>query len=687
MIRLFEEGFTQNRELSWLRFNERCLDEAADETVPTMERLSFIRIFISNLDEFFMVRVGSLLDMRYVSEDEQDPASGMTPGEQLEAIYRAVPELYRKKDRIYREVLLALSEDGIECVPLERLRYGEQDIVRLRYKKNILPHLHPKIISMRDPFPILKNKVTYIIGVLPAESGIHLAILGIPEEIDTCILLSATRRHVRFIPAEEVIFANFEELLRPFEMSEKVRIRVTRNAEIKPPDESQDMPKDFRVQMQEMLKNLSRQEADRLEIQGTISDGLFRYLRNRLELGTGSCFYSDTSMDIPYIRGLKPLIPDEVRERVFYPPFEPSDRVNPDGESIFDKVKGGDLLSSYPYDSMGPLLSMLKEASEDPRVRKIRMTIYRLADHPKIVDYLIRAAENGKKVRVLIELRARFDEKNNIEWANELEKAGCRVYYGSETPEDYKVHCKMCQIVMDDEGGKRYVTQIGTGNYNETTARLYTDLSIITNDQTLGKEISRFFKNTAKGRHDKHYPDILAAPSDFKRTILELIDREEQKGSDGRIFIKVNSVTDTDVIDRLSAASNAGVQIRMIVRGICCLLPGVRYCTENISVVNVVGRFLEHSRVYVFGSKETGDERMYIASADLMTRNTENRVELAFPVNDESIRSRIREILLLNYSDNVKGRYMDPNGVYKKKEPGEPRINSQEMLMAETKAQ
>jgi polyphosphate kinase len=682
MSELYEEGFTQNREISWLRFNERCLLEAADTSVPLFERLKFISIFVSNLDEFFMVRVGSLLDMQYADNDEVDNKSGMTPEEQLTSIYMMIPSLYDQKDKLYKRVEKDLRRNGVYCLNWHELSDREYEYVDSYYKMVLEPRLQPIVIRDGESFPNLKNKATYIVGTVSRDDGRAYAILPIPSlEKDFLTIPEEIggRDTFKYILAEEILRMKFEEIFAPLKVENHAMISITRNADFKPVEENSDLSENFREKMRELVDMRRGFSPDRLDADRKLDYGLEDFLLKSLGLTRDQYFITDTRMSLDYVYDIEDLLPPDKKAKLCYAPFRPVDQMSRRQGRVMDLVKKKDVLSSYPYDSMYMMLNLLKEAAVDPMVREIRMTIYRLASHPMIVEYLIRAAENGKKVRVLMELRARFDEQNNIDWSDRLEEAGCRVYFGDE---DYKVHSKLCQIVMKTEDGRdEFITQIGTGNYNEKTAKLYTDLSLITYDQNIGRDAHKFFIDTITHKLDGHYDYILASPSELKTRVIELIEREKAKGEKGRIFIKINSITDADIIKKLSEASCAGVKIRMIVRGICCILPGIEYYTENIDIVNVVGRFLEHSRVYVFGSGE--DEVMYIASADFMTRNTERRFELACPIYDSDIKRRIKKILYLNFNDNVKGRRLNSMGIYEKKRRGSRRINSQEELKYE----
>lgn len=688
---LYTKGYTGNRELSWLQFDERCLEEAQDVTVPLLERMGFVEIFASNLDEFFMVRVGSLLDLVQLGADHEDPLSGMTPEEQLHHIYRRCAALYSKKDEIYHEVVKDLEKKGILLKSKDQWTNAEYKAARTYFMDRIRGQLRTRFYTGKDDFPFLENQHIYFLATLESADKDYYAIIEIPDSVPALWKVPAKRskngtksgekKEQSYLFVQDMVACFLGELMTPFRMKSGACFRITRNAEIQVKDEDARVAGDFRVQMQALIQGRDRQPVVRLEIQGApkSAKSIRKRLLHEYHLEEAQCFYSEAPIDFRFFDDLKELLPENVRKALKYPKYRQRELKLHPGERIMDLVRRKDIFSCYPYDSMNPFLQLLEEASVDPHVTEIRMTIYRLSSDSKIAEHLARAAVNGKKVRLLFELRARFDEQNNIDWSKKLEMAGCKIYYGSETLDDYKVHSKMCQIVLNEMGERTYITQVGTGNYNEKTAKQYTDFSLITYNQELGKDIYRFFKHVYKNNFLKEYDHILAAPQSLKPELMHQMDREIAKGEKGRIFIKVNSVTDVDLIRKLSEASNAGVQIRMIVRGICCLVPGIPNHTENIEVVNVVGRYLEHSRVYIFGSGKS--ERMYISSADWMKRNTENRVELAFPILSPKVAQKIKRIMQLNFNDNVKGRYMDNRGRYCRKKNRKPRIDSQQLLM------
>lgn len=676
MNELFKKGFSQNRELSWLRFNERVLSEADDETVPALERLKFISIFSSNLEEFFMIRVGSLYSMTGLKEKIVDNKSGMTPAEQLESIFEAVKPLYKKRDRIFYEVETQLRSYGIFCLEYSELEKNEKKYVRKFFEDSVRPLLSPQVIDTHHPFPHLANNVIHIGVFLQHKKREIFGVLQIPASVPGIFYLPGN--DTRYILTENIVAEYIEDLFAPYTVLEKVIFCVTRNADVNPDDEGFADEYDFRKRMKKALSRRKRLAPVRMEISTSISERFFAYFIDKLALSRAQIYKSGTPLRMDYVYDLTGKIPKIKQHILSYPKFTP---VWPGcvkkGESILKQVEKRDVLLSYPFESMEPFLEMISEAADDPRVISVKITIYRLSAHAKLVEYLCRAAENGKEVTVIIELRARFDEQNNINWSERLEEAGCNVIYGFEY---YKVHSKVCLITLRGKNCVQYITQIGTGNYNENTAKLYTDLSLLTADREIGRDAAEFFKNMAISNIYGVYKDLLVAPVSLKRSIMRFIDDEIAKGENGSIFIKINSLTDAEIIDKLSLASCAGVRVKMVVRGICCLLPGIPGKTENIEVSSIVGRFLEHSRIYCFGSGP--DEKMYISSADFMTRNTERRVELACPVYDENIRERVHRIMDAVLSDTVKSRLLTSEGVYIEKNKSDAQLADSQRLLA-----
>lgn len=664
---LYEEGFTQNREISWLRYNERVLEEALDETVPLFERLRFIAIFVSNLEEFFKVRVGSLLGEDEEGGDQIDEKSGMTAADQLRRILDLVPGLLLKKDMAYSIVESKLAGAGVER--LETWQLDDEDRGRCFdfFRDEIRDRLTVKILDAGDPLPVMDEEKPYIISVLDAELEDKFGFIDMHSEMPLVFVLPGD--HFRYVLTEDIIKMFADTLFIPFVPLGTYVADIARNAEASGGTGRANTA----GEMLDALRRRKSGPADKLITDGLPDKTLKEYFARNLDLDARQMF-TTTRIDFSYVDELAEKLPDELLDSLSYKPHEPHDQTMEIKGSILQAVKKRDWLSAYPEDSVDLLLGLLREASFSDEVKEIRITIYRLASNPRIADYLIYAARTGKKVRVILELRARFDEEKNLKWAEKLSNAGCRVYYGTDS---YKVHSKMCQIVTEhvSKDGvikKRYITQISTGNYNEKTAKQYTDLSLITYDQEIGKAASSLFKDICKERietrskKDKDtYSPLLVSPVSMRSRILSLIRRETQKGKAGRIFFKVNSLADREIIEALMEASCAGCQVRMIVRGICCMLPGIEGCTENVCIVNKVGRFLEHSRVYIFG--ETFNEVMYISSADLMGRNLDRRVEVACPVRDVRIKDRIRGLMYDVYCDMEKGRVMLSDGTYARK--------------------
>lgn len=669
-------GYTQNRELSWLRFNQRVLEEARDETVPLMERMKFVAIFTSNLDEFFMIRVGSLYDMAAVDNKKLDTKSGMTPKQQLEAIYQAVAPLYKERDKTYAEIKKQLKPYGVCGLDFKELEQPEKKYVKKYFKEQILPVLSPQIVDPNHPFPHLLNKEIYVVANLRQGSNTMTGIVPVPQYIPEVLYLPG--HDIRYIRMEKVIMEYLELVFDKYEVSDKNYICVTRNADISPDDEAYADNEDFRFIMKETLHKRRRMAVVRLETASPLGKEMEKYLCDRFKITPECIFRTKMPMKLGFIFAIADKIPDSMKRALIDEPFSPQPSASLADGSVMEQVKKKDVLLSFPYESMDPFLQLIREAASDPDVMTIKITIYRLAKKARLVEYLCAAAENGKEVTALIELRARFDEQNNIDWSERMEEAGCRVLYGFE---DYKVHSKLCLITYRNKNEIRYITQVGTGNYNEKTAKMYTDYSLITSDQEIGEDAAIFFKNMSIGNLDGVYDHLIVSPTSLKQKVLSLMDEEIRKGEHGRIVMKMNSLTDMDFIRKVSAASQAGVKIDLIVRGICCILPGIQGRTENLSVTSIVGRYLEHPRVFVFG---TGDDaKVYIGSADMMTRNTEKRVEVACPLFDPKIRKKLMHDLNVMLADNVKARKMPSDGTYRKKVQGERTVNAQETFMKE----
>ena len=673
---LYRQGFTQNRELSWLRFNHRVLEEAYNNATPLLERMKFASIFTNNLDEFFMIRVGSLFDLMAVNPQAVDPKSGLTPEEQLEHIFQAVGPLYEDLDRIFGELEQKLREEEIYQLSYSELTPSEQKYTRKVFKNDMLPLLSPQIVDSHHPFPHLQNKVIHIGAVLKRNGKEFFSLITLPSTLPDFLVLPGTP--LRYIRTENILLEFVDQIFDTYSVVEKVQLCVTRNADVHSDGETYDIDSDFRKKMKKALSRRRRLAPVRLELSHSVSEHFAAYLRKRLKLSRAQLYVTSSPMKLAYVLQLPDMLPEAKRKKLTYPDYLP--KFPPElsaAEGVLRQVQKADVLLSFPYESMDPFLQMLREAAGDPHVTSIKITIYRLSRTAKLVDYLCAAAENGKDVTVLIELRARFDEQNNIDWSERLEEAGCRILYGFE---DYKVHAKLCLITRRERGEIQYITQIGTGNYNEKTAAVYTDLSLMTANQDIGQDAHAFFKNMGIGNLEGEYQHLLVAPHALKQTVIRHIEAEAYKGTAGFIFLKLNSLTDADIMTSLKEASCAGVTIRLFVRGICCLLPGIPGKTENIQIYSIVDRFLEHSRLYCFG--RGSEAAIYISSADLMTRNTERRVEVACPVYQETARTKIREVLETLEYDNVKARVLRSDGSYMEREQNRRiPIQSQQFLM------
>ena len=675
--KIWEQGYTQNRELSWLQFNARVLAEAEDENVPLLERFKFLAIFTSNLDEFFMIRVGSLCDMAAVDKEHTDSKSGLTAKEQLHLIYKAVEPLYARRDAAFSDVDSKLSAIGLRRLTMDSLAPDEQKYIKRYFKDIIAPVLSPQIVDSHHPFPHLEGKVLHIAALLSHKKTERLGLLPVPASLPPVVFLPETPS--RYILTEDILLAYADHVFEMYDVLEKTVLCVTRNADIQVDDETFGVEGgDFRKKMEKLLRQRRRMAVVRVEINRPISGHFKEHFRSRFEVSDAQIFLSRTApLKLGYAFSLGEHLPEKKRAFLSDAPFTPQQpAMLSTGQSLLKAALQRDILLSYPYESMEPFLQMIREAANDPAVLAIRITIYRLASKAKLVEYLCAAAENGKDVTALIELRARFDEQNNIDWSERMEEAGCKIIYGFE---DYKVHSKICLITRRERGAVRHITQVGTGNYNEKTAKQYTDVSLITADERIGQDAGAFFNNMALGNLSGRYSRLFVAPTSLKNNILALMDEQIAKGKDGYILLKFNSLTDIDVIAKLREASCAGVTVEMIVRGICCLLPGVPGHTENITVTSIVGRFLEHSRIYVFGRGD--EEKMYISSADLMTRNTERRVEIACPIDDPAVRARLHDILYAMQHDTVKARVLQPDGTYCKKPAVQDPICAQDLLM------
>ena len=677
MARVFKNtlNYTQNRELSWLRFNQRVLEEARDLSVPLLERMKFVAIFTSNLDEFFMIRVGSLYDMVMMEDASIDCRSGMNAAEQLDAIYDAVKPLYDERDRTYTSIKKQLHPYGVCGLSFDELEDGEKNYVKKYFKEQVLPVLSPQIVDSNHPFPHLLNNELYVIARMQTYEKSVMGIVPVPQFISDVIYLPG--EGIRYIRMEKVIMEYLDLIFEQYGVTERNYVRVTRNADISPAD-SFDEQEDFRYRMRLALNKRRRLAAVRLEVANPLTEEMERYLCEKLYLAPKQIYVTMMPMKLDYIYSIIAKLPQSMKRSLVEPPFFPQPSKYVQDGSVMKQVKKKDILLSYPYESMDPFLRLIREASIDPNVMTIKITIYRLAKKTRLVEYLCAAAENGKEVTVLIELRARFDEQNNIDWSERLEEAGCHIIYGFE---GHKVHSKVCLITYRNRNEIQYVTQIGTGNYNEKTAALYTDLCLMTANKEIGEDASAYFKNMSIGNLEGNYKHLLVSPISLKKSILKLIDEEIEKGKEGHVVMKLNSVTDLDFIQKIAEASQAGVKVDLIVRGICCILPGVEGVTENLTITSIVGRYLEHSRIFCFGTGK--EQKMFIGSADMMTRNTEKRVEVLCPILDASIKERLNHMLDIMFSDNMKAREMSNDGNYVPKQRGVKEIVSQEVFMRE----
>lgn len=664
-----------NRELSWLKFNERVLEEAENKNVPLCERLTFASIYQSNLDEFFRVRVGSLVDQMLLSGKIRDNKTNMTAKEQIQAVLRQVTKLNRRKDVVYDAIMGQLEEYGVRLVDFRKISKKESEYLERYFLSEIAPIIAPTIVGKRQPFPFLKNNDIYAVVVLQTKSGKEkLGIIPCSNTYFKRLIELPTAG--TYMLAEELILHYIPKVFKRYNIKAKSLIRVTRNADIDA-DALYDEDLDYRDFMTEIIKRRKKLAPVRLEMTREMDGEIVDVLCDYLELDSDYVFQVQSPLDMSFafeIQDTLRKVPELFYEKRI-PQKSPQFR---EEESIFPQLREKDKLLSYPYESMKPFLNFLREAANDKEVISIKMTLYRVAKQSKIVEYLIEAAENGKEVLVLVELKARFDEENNIEWSRRLEDAGCRVIYGLD---GYKVHSKLCLVTKKSEGQVEYYTQIGTGNYNEKTARLYTDLSLMTANVEIGLEAAKVFQALSMEETVDNVEHLLVAPRCLQNRILSMIDEEisyAKEGKEAYIGLKMNSLTDKKIIDKLIEASQAGVKIDMVIRGICCLIPGVKGKTETIQVRSIVGRFLEHSRIYIFGTQER--EKVYIASADFMTRNTLRRVEVATPIYDKDLKMQLEEMFITMLSDNQKARQENSRGIYEIAATQETPLNSQEFF-------
>ena len=666
-----------NRELSWLKFNERVLEEAENPENPLCERLTFASIYQSNLDEFYMVRVGSLVDQMLLAKDIRENKTNMTPEEQLDAILARTKKLNRKRDVVYEEIMENLEQYGVHMLNFHKIEKEDRNYLERYFEAEVAPVISPSIVGKRQPFPFLRNKEIYAVVVLETKKGKEK--LGIIPCSSTGIqrLIPVPGKTGTYMLSEELILHFVSKIFKGYHIKAKSLLRITRNADIDA-DALYDEDLDYREFMVELIKARKKLAPIRLELSREMDGDVVETLCEYLEVDKNYVFRGDIPLDLSFVFQIQ----DGLRKRteLFYEKRIPqkSPLFN-SHEPILDQIAKKDRFLSYPYESIKPFLTMLHEAANDEDVVSIKMTLYRMAKQSKVVEALIEAAENGKEVFVLVELKARFDEENNIGWSRLLEDAGCHVIYGLD---GYKVHSKLCQIMKKKDGNVEYYTQIGTGNYNEKTARLYTDLSLMTADPKIGMEAARVFQALAMGETVEDMEYLLVAPRCLQNKVLAMIDEEIEHAKAGEpayIGLKMNSLTDKRIMSKLVEASCAGVHIDMVIRGICCLIPGVKGQTENIHIISIVGRFLEHSRIYIFGTQERA--RIYISSADFMTRNTLRRVEVAAPIEDPDIRMQIQEMFVTMLSDNRKARSMNNKGIYKIEPSDNAPLNSQEVFL------
>ena len=708
---LRKEGYPpylQNRELSWLTFNERVLDQGSDETVPMLERWNFVSIFWSNLQEFFMVRVGSLTDLSLAKKEIVDSKSGMTPAEQIAAVHKRCHELYPIQERVFETIRTDLMKKGVSHLRPEDLNDEQKSFLKDYFEANVMPFLSPQIINSRHPFPHLENGALYVVVRLDEEAkaekpskkgkgksdkdtkgaknmgaeGVLMGLIPMPRQAQRVIKLPG--QDFAFILLEHVIEMFAAEVFSMYTLKHTNVICVTRNADLDATERADEADDDYREHMKRILKRRGRLAPVRLECERPLSDTLNKLLLKRLNLKAHQTYVTTVPLDLSYTWGLSSMVSKETRAALTPVPFTPQWPASLDrNRSIIEQVTENEVLLSYPYESMDAFVQLLREAANDPQVISIKITLYRLASQSHLAEALIHAAENGKQVTALFELRARFDESNNIEWSQRFEEAGCNVIYGFR---DFKVHSKICCITRQTENGLQYITQLGTGNYNEKTAKLYTDLSFITTDETFGRDATDFFRNMGLENASDDYDILWVAPLQIKPYIIAGIDTQIKLAKAGEpcgLVFKTNSITDRAIIDKLAEASQAGVPITLLVRGISCIVPGVKGFTENVRVVSIVGRLLEHSRIYGFGPRET--MRVYLSSADLMTRNMDNRVEIAWPVLNDALRLKVIEYFDTCLADTAKLRELRPDGTYTPlrafAKEGEKPFDSQEHLI------
>lgn len=680
----YDYSYTQNRELSWLRFDNRVLDEAFDESVPLFERMKFVSIFESNLDEFFMIRIGGLSDLATLKHQPVDNKSNLTPSEQIDAVFRTLPPLWDRAVSVFHDIEEALDGYGMSRARPDGLSGDERTFVERYFQSYVSPVISPLVIDPRHPFPNLRNGALYLVCALDSdEEGRLLGLIEIPPSMNRVVEIPSTPGLYRYILLEDIILTCLTSCFGSFTPLDRAVIRVTRNADIDPDGEGVEEEEDYRQHMKKILKKRLRLQPVCLNVSGSLEASTLKMIRKSLGLGARSIMARDIPLDLGYVYSLESHVPEAARSALLFKPFRPQPSpMFEAGRPISEQVIEGDKLLFYPYESMNPLLDLMHEAAFDDACISMRITLYRVAKQSRLCEALIDAAENGKEVTVLMELRARFDEQNNIEWAERLEEAGCTVIYGSE---GFKVHSKICQITYRHGMALTRITLLGTGNFNEKTARLYSDFMLMTAHPGIGEDANSFFRNLTLGNLRGHYRYLGVAPAGLKPMVMNGLNREIERartGEKARVFFKMNSLTDREIIDKIAEASSAGVEVQMIIRGISCLLPGIPGKTENVHIRSIVGRFLEHARVYSFG---VDSDLIYLSSADMMTRNTEHRVEIAYPVLDPACRALVQSYIQAQLNDNVKARELSSAGTWEhvKAEPGAEPFNSQEFLLAQ----
>lgn len=671
-----------NRELSWLKFNERVLEEAQDSATPLLERLLFQSIFASNLDEFFRVRVGSLYDSSLVDDDHKDNKSKMRPSEQLSAIFERVHELIPIKDKTYKAICEELELKNIVHKNIKALTEQDKKFLEAYYAYEVKPFLNAFIIDKRHPFPFLANQSIYAVAKLASKSAVTVGIVSCNEKFQRVIFLPDDEGCISYILVEELILHYADKAFEGYKIEEKALMRVTRNADIDV-DEGFDSELDFRQNMSELINKRKRLCPVRLQLSKQISDTVLNELLSRLELSEKQVFVEKTPLDMSYVFAVFDKAAD--RKELFFPKQEPqpSAMIDP-SRSMIEQIDEKDLFLHYPYESIKPFIRLLDEAAKDDSVTSVKMTLYRVAKNSKVIKALCNAAENGKDVLVLVELRARFDEENNIGWSKLLEESGCHVMYG---PQGLKVHSKLCLITRKVGDSVKYTVQVGTGNYNEKTAELYTDLCLMTSNNDIAQDACEVFRTLSMGELVESSKALMVAPHCLQNKVVELMDNEisiARAGGEGYVAAKLNSLTDKVLMDKIIECSQAGVKVELVIRGISCLVAGVEGVTDNVQIRSIVGRYLEHARIYIFGTGVR--KKVYISSADYMTRNTTRRVEVAAPILSEEVKKRVLDIFDTQMQDNVKARIMQPDGKYVRAERGDIAIDAQSRFYAEAYA-